>query len=123
MPLHDAFGLPMLNTIWVMLAGIRYDPDDVELRKLQKILTDMFSSMDMTGCLFNHFPWLRILMPDYTGYTQYMDTHKKLWAFLHEELLRHQYTYMEGNARDFMDVYITELKSRNEENSYYSGII
>jgi hypothetical protein len=121
--MHDAFGLPMLNTIWVMLAGIRYDPDDVELRKLQKILTDMFSSMDMTGCLFNHFPWLRCFMPDFTGYTHYMQTHQKLWAFLHEELLRHQHTFMEGNARDFMDVYLTELKSRDEENSYYSGII
>jgi len=119
--LHDAFGLPMLNTIWVMLAGIRYDPDDVELRKLQKILAEMFASMDMTGCLFNHFPILRFLMPEASGYTQYMKCHQKLWAFLHEELLRHQASYLEGNARDFMDVYIAELKSRKEENSYYTG--
>jgi methyl farnesoate epoxidase / farnesoate epoxidase len=120
-PLHDAFGLPMLNTIWVMLAGVRYDLDDVELLKLQKILTDMFSSMDVTGTLFNHFPWLRFVMPDASGYTQYMEAHQKLWSFLQEELLRHQHTYADGNAKNFIDVYLTELKTRKEENSYYSG--
>ncbi|XP_059489585.1 probable cytochrome P450 303a1 [Neocloeon triangulifer] len=122
LPLHDAFGVSMLNTIWAMLAGIRYDPDDVELRKLQKILADMFASMDMTGCLFNHFPLLRYVLPEASGYNYYMLCHQKLWAFLHEELLRHEATYMEGSARDFMDVYIKELKSRGDQNSYYSEL-
>ncbi|XP_059474928.1 probable cytochrome P450 303a1 [Neocloeon triangulifer] len=122
LPLHDAFGVPTLNTIWTMLAGSRYEHDDVESRKLQTILADMFASMDMTGCLFNHFPVLRYVMPEASGYNMYMACHKKFWAFLHEEILRHEASYVEGSPRDFMDVYIKEIKSRVDQNSYYSEL-
>ncbi|CAB3385769.1 Hypothetical predicted protein [Cloeon dipterum] len=121
-PLHNAFGVSVLNTIWAMLAGKRYDPDDAELCTLQKILSDMFASMDMTGCLFNHFPILRYVLPEASGYNYYMTCHQKLLQFLQAELLRHKTTYMEDSPRDFMDVFIAESNTRKDEDSNYTDI-
>ncbi|KAF4519983.1 hypothetical protein B566_EDAN005483 [Ephemera danica] len=110
-PLHDAFGVSMLNSIWVMLAGERYEPDDIEMLQLQRIISDLMAALNMTGCPFSHFPILRFLAPEASGYAQYMRVHRAFW----EELLRHEANHVPGVPRDFMDVYIDELKSRGHD--------
>nr|CAD7426505.1 unnamed protein product [Timema monikensis] len=84
--MHDVFGVYVLNTLWSMMAGIRYSPDDLELKKLQDLLTELFAKIDMVGCLFSHFPVLRFLAPELSGYKQFLYIHQKLWVFLKVEL-------------------------------------
>lgn len=59
MNMADAFSVNVLNTLWTMMAGIRYGPEDTELKDLQGLLTELFASIDMVGCLFSQFPFLR----------------------------------------------------------------
>nr|CAD7398393.1 unnamed protein product [Timema poppensis] len=80
--MHDVFGVYVLNTLWSMMAGIRYSPDDLELKKLQDLLTELFAKIDMVGCLFSHFPVLRFIAPELSGYKQFLYIHQKLWVFL-----------------------------------------
>jgi hypothetical protein len=80
--MHNAFGVYIINTLWSMMAGIRFSHSDLELKKLQSLLTELFSSIDMVGCLFSQFPMLRFLAPELSGYKQFIYIHQRVWEYL-----------------------------------------
>ncbi|XP_071574956.1 probable cytochrome P450 303a1 [Temnothorax nylanderi] len=112
-PMHDAFGVTVLNTLWRMMAGRRYDTGDKELTHLQQILTKLLKEIDIIGAPFSHFPLLRFIAPELSGYKAFVETHQELWAFLKEELYNHKNTFLSDAPRDLMDVYLTVLNSRH----------
>ncbi|XP_078041055.1 putative cytochrome P450 303a1 [Augochlora pura] len=110
-PMHDAFGITVLNTLWRMMAGKRFNVDDEELTYLQRILTKLLTEIDMIGAPFGHFPILRFIAPEMSGYKPFLETHQQLWKFLKDELENHKNTFTSDSPRDLMDVYLTVLKS------------
>jgi hypothetical protein len=80
--MHSAFGVYVLNTLWSMMAGIRFRHSDLELKNLQGLLTELFANIDMVGCLFSQFPMLRFLAPELSGYKQFINIHQRVWKFL-----------------------------------------
>ncbi|EGI60832.1 Putative cytochrome P450 303a1 [Acromyrmex echinatior] len=80
--MDDAFGVTVLNSLWRMMAGRRYDPGDKELTHLQRILTKLLIEIDMIGAPFGHFPLLRFIAPEMSGYKAFVETHRELWAFI-----------------------------------------
>jgi len=81
-PMRDAFSVYVLNTLWSMLASIRYSPEDRELKSLQELLTELFANIDMVGALFSQFPFLRYVAPEKSGYKQFVSIHERVWKFL-----------------------------------------
>jgi hypothetical protein len=82
MSMHNAFGVYVLNTLWSIMAGIRFSHSDLELKKLQGLLTELFANIDMVGCLFSQFPVLRFLAPELSGYKQFLYIHQRVWNYL-----------------------------------------
>lgn len=80
--MSEAFNLSVLNSLWLMLAGIRYNPEEKELSSLQVLLTDLFANIDMCGCLFSQFPILQYLAPEISGYNKFIHIHREIWKFL-----------------------------------------
>ena len=80
--MSDAFSVNVLNTLWMMMASIRYSPEDKELKKLQNLLTELFASIDMTGALFSQFPFLIHVAPKLSGYKDFLSIHQRVWSFL-----------------------------------------
>ncbi|KAH0815760.1 hypothetical protein GEV33_007031 [Tenebrio molitor] len=113
-----AFNIHILNTLWMMLAGIRYSPEDKNLKSLQDILGRLFANVDMVGAPFSQFPILKFIAPEVSGYKLYVETHQQLWEFLNEELKRHKATWDENNPRGFMDVYLKILNSPDRKSSF-----
>lgn len=111
--MHDAFGVTVLNTLWKMMAGKRYDNGDKELTHLQKILSKLLNEIDIIGAPFGHFPLLRFIAPEMSGYKAFVETHQELWAFLKEELDNHKNTFLSSAPRDLMDVYLNVLNSED----------
>lgn len=60
----------------------RFDTGDKELTYLQRILTKLLREIDMIGAPFSHFPPLRFIAPEMSGYKSFIQTHQELWAFL-----------------------------------------
>lgn len=112
------FSVHVLNTLWTMLAGIRYNAEDKELKKLQSLLSELFDNSHMVGALFHHFPILRFLAPEFSGYNLYVKVHQPLWNFLYTELKRHKETFDPKETRDFMDVYLQMLNCPDRPESY-----
>lgn len=116
--MENIFNIHVLNTLWTMLAGIRYDSDDEELKHLQELLSQLFQRAHMFGALFSHFPILRVMAPEYSGYNTYVKAHLPIWDFLNKELQKHKQTIGLLEARDFMDVYLQTLNADNKPNTF-----
>lgn len=112
------FAVYILNTLWLMMAGIRYDSDNEDLKLLQGILTDLFASIDMMGALFSHFPFLRFIAPNASGYNSFVSCHKKIHAFIRREVENHKKTFKPSDEpRDLIDAYLKVLYSGDEDNN------
>ncbi|KAJ8935869.1 hypothetical protein NQ318_019453 [Aromia moschata] len=114
------FSVPILNTLWKMLAGVRYNPGDPKMKELQTILAELFSNILMVGATFSHYPILKYLAPEKSGYRLYVNTHLRLWEFLHKELEFHKKTHVSGEPRDFMDVYLDAINSSEKLSNNYT---
>ncbi|XP_043490916.1 methyl farnesoate epoxidase-like [Polistes fuscatus] len=109
--MNDAFGVTVLNTLWRMMAGKRFNTDDETLMYLQKIFNKLFKEIDMIGAPFSHFPFLRFIAPKLSGYQPFVEVHQQLWLFLHNELNNHKNTFKPNAPRNLIDVYLSVLKS------------
>ncbi|XP_015121196.1 probable cytochrome P450 303a1 [Diachasma alloeum] len=116
--MDEVFGVPILNTLWRMMAGKRYNVDDRRLNHLQRILTTLFKACDMTGCLFGHFPILRYIAPVASGYKQFMEIHQQLWSFLNEELVNHKKKFNPDVPKCLMDAYLKILQSESHNETF-----
>lgn len=117
--MNDAFNVYVLNTLWSMMAGIRYSSDDIELKQLQVLLFELFSNIDMVGTLFSQFPILRFVAPELSGYNQFLQIHTRILKFLRTELDKHHKLFrIENEDRDFMDVYLRMLKNSDKKCSF-----
>lgn len=111
-------GIHILNTLWTMLAGVRYSPEDKEVNRLQSNLNELFKNADMVGALFSQFPILRFIAPNFSGYNLYMDSHKPLWTFITEEVEHHKKTFVPNQPRDLIDVYLQMLNEKDKPKTF-----
>ncbi|KAK9712229.1 Cytochrome P450 [Popillia japonica] len=111
-------GIHILNTLWTMLAGVRYSPEDKEVNRLQSHLNELFKNADMVGALFSQFPILRFIAPNFSGYNLYMDSHKPLWKFITEEVEHHKKTFVPNQPRDLIDVYLQMLNEKDKPKTF-----
>lgn len=117
--MQNAFGLYILNTLWTMMAGIRYSPENLRLKHLQELLHTLFLRIDMMGCLFSHFPLLRFIAPNFSGYRQFVDIHEMMHKFLGQELENHKHLMKDENeAKDLMGVYLQVLQNPERKESF-----
>ncbi|XP_044732290.1 probable cytochrome P450 303a1 [Chrysoperla carnea] len=112
------FGVYVLNTLWTMMASIRYNADDKELGLLQNLLNDLFENIDMVGSLFSQFPILQYVAPESSGYNFFIEIHKNIWKFIRNEIENHKNTYKDGHIRDFIDAYLEVLQSEDKRSSF-----
>lgn len=119
--MRDAFSLYVLNTLWTMMAGVRYNQENKEVIHLQGMLYTLFTRIDMVGALFSHFPFLRFLAPNFSGYNQFKDIHRVLYAFLGKELENHKRHFRpENEPRDLMDVYLQAMHNAEKTSDSFS---
>nr|UUB32679.1 cytochrome P450 CYP303A1 [Dendroctonus valens] len=116
--MESMFSMSVLNTVWCMLAGVRYSQDDQKMKLLQNIMFRMFKAVHMVGAAFSHFPILKYVAPQLSGYKCYMEAHHQIWDFLRAELDAHKKTHVPDHPRDLMDVYLDVLRSPDHGDSF-----
>ncbi|KAK4873532.1 hypothetical protein RN001_015561 [Aquatica leii] len=119
--MDDIFGVHVLNALWTMMTGNKYSPEDKEIKTLQTILTDLFAAVHMDGAPFSHYPVLRHLAPDYSGYNMYVNVHKRMWSFIGQEIQKQKKTYDPSDLRSFMHAYFQMLNSPDKKESFSEG--
>ncbi|XP_062551020.1 probable cytochrome P450 303a1 isoform X1 [Armigeres subalbatus] len=113
--MQSVFSVYILNTLWLMMAGIRYTKENKDLKYLQSLLHELFANIDMMGALFSHFPFMRFFAPKLSGYKQFVDIHNLMHKFIGAEVENHKQSFNETDEpRDLMDVYLKMLRSNRE---------
>lgn len=112
----NLFSVHVLNTIWLLISGIRYESDNKDLKLLQHLLSDLFANIDMMGALFSHFPLLRFIAPEASGYKSFIACHTNIHKFVSSEVDNHKKTFNPSDEpRDLIDAYLKVLYSGDED--------
>ncbi|CAG9763050.1 unnamed protein product [Ceutorhynchus assimilis] len=113
--MHNAFDVAVLNALWAMLAGQRFEVEDARLKKLLQIIHDCFRIVDMSGGLINQLPFLRYIAPSASGYNQILDVLTRMWTFLQETIDEHRRTLTPSQPRDLIDAFLHSMSINIDE--------
>lgn len=104
---------PALNSIHHSLSSKQFE-NDRKLRNVGRAAVDFLRSLDSTGCALGLSPWLRFIAPKFFGYTSAVEDNQVLFDFAWEVIKEHQETFNDEHHRDFIDVYLSQLKKFEE---------
>ena len=75
-------------------------------KELLNNLVFIFSSKILIASLL--FPWLRFVLPSFTGYNKRLEFLSKIRAFIYKEIEKHELELDEDNPKDYIDVFLLE---------------
>ncbi|XP_073822428.1 probable cytochrome P450 303a1 [Musca autumnalis] len=115
----NLFTVYVLNNLWSMMAGKRYDRNSAEINDLLQMFFELFQHVDMVGAMFSHFPFMRYIAPNYSGYNAFVENHERIYCFLRKEVQIHKETFKNYDIpRDLMDSYLRELENPERRPSF-----
>lgn len=115
----NLFTVYVLNTLWSMMSSKRYDRKSKEINDLLQMFFELFQHVDMVGAMFSHFPFMRYVAPNYSGYNAFVENHERIYAFLRKEVNNHRETFKSYDIpRDLMDSYLRELENPERRPSF-----
>ena len=116
----NKLNLPILNALWKVTVGERFEYDNPRLLSIVERLTEAFKLlMRPNRALFVAFPWLRKIFPNFfireiTVFTDIID-------LMEENIIKHQETLDPNEPRDFTDLMLIEIENTQDQNSSMFG--
>ncbi|XP_012227757.1 methyl farnesoate epoxidase-like [Linepithema humile] len=110
--MHTAFDVAVLNSLWFMIAGHRFDYENEKLNQALKVVHDAFRLMDILGGIMSQIPLIRFVIPELSGYNELMRILEKLWSFLDEEIKVHEKKPLDGQPHDLIDAFLLEISNK-----------
>ncbi|XP_059612681.1 uncharacterized protein LOC132259145 [Phlebotomus argentipes] len=110
--MHNAFDICVLNVLWTLMAGKRFDLEDKRLTVLMKLIHESFRIIDMSGGILNQYPAIRHILPNLSGYRPLVEAFKPLWSFLRETIEEIQLGKEEfSEPKSLIDAYVRQITS------------
>ncbi|TRY72131.1 hypothetical protein TCAL_13034 [Tigriopus californicus] len=110
--LNMKLNIPILNALWHIISGEKLDYDDKYLLDIVHKVDVMMTTIDVSSVI-NLFPWLKYIFPQATGYSKTMTAYLGIRKLIEHQYQMHLRTFQYDHMRDFMDVYIQEMKSQD----------
>ncbi|XP_017885231.2 methyl farnesoate epoxidase-like [Ceratina calcarata] len=117
--MHMAFDVAVLNSLWCMFAGHRFDYENKKLLEVLETVHDVFRLMDTMGGVVSQMPFLRFVIPEMSGYNELMRILNKLWNFLNEEINTHEKQMTGGQPQNLIEAFLLEISKNNDDNSIF----
>ncbi|CAG2054735.1 unnamed protein product, partial [Timema podura] len=115
------FSPAMINCLWSILASDHFPPESHgKLREVGAAAYFFLKEVQPTGGALLLTPWLRHFAPRTFGYTALVKGTGAVTDFIKVAVKEHKQTYLEDDARDFIDEYLKELK-KCDSSSTFSG--
>ncbi|XP_075978468.1 farnesoate epoxidase-like isoform X2 [Anticarsia gemmatalis] len=109
---NDMFHITIVNILWRLVAGKRYDLEDAKLKTLCDLITRLFNAVDMSGGVLNFLPFLRHVAPGLSGYNALRASHDSIHSFVKETIEQHEQSLDVSNPRDVIDAFLIEKMER-----------
>jgi Cytochrome P450 len=120
--IKDLFPVSVINILWAIMAGVRYDHNNESFQMLMHNVNEFFRNGNPTGGIMA-MPILRFVPIVNGPYKRQLVSVDVLQKFIQKTINEHKSTYQEDNMRDFVDVFLSEMKAQeNDENSTFNGL-
>jgi cytochrome P450 len=117
--MKNRFNGPVLNSLWHILTGERFTQDDPNFKNVVYYITEALAESKTAGVCF-FFPTLSKIFPEWTGFNRAMKIFMGGYDIIKDAVTAHRNTFQEGDARDFIDVYLREiLKTKDPHSSFF----
>lgn len=107
----------VLNVLWKIVAGSELK-HDAKVDKLLKLFHKRSKSFDMAGGLLNLMPWLRFILPEYTGYNLIVRINKELHEMMNEIISDHYLKWYKGRNDDFIYSFMSEAHDNKDDSKF-----
>jgi len=111
------FSLPSINILWSVLGGERLSTTDDEFMTLLHKIKMLFRTGNPSGDVLDVFPFLRFIFPGLAGYRERQSGTLFGHKFFRGSIREHLKTFDENAPRDFIDVYLNEIKKNDGINN------
>jgi len=111
------FNLPAINILWSVLGGDRLSTNDGDFMTLLQKISRLFRTGNPSGDVLDVFPFLRFIMPGLAGYRERKSGTEYGHQFLRESVREHMRTFDENAPRDYIDMYLKEMKKNDGINN------
>ncbi|XP_011056303.1 PREDICTED: probable cytochrome P450 305a1 [Acromyrmex echinatior] len=118
--LHNITSIAVLNSLWTLVAGTQFDLDNPKLTEILSVVNEIIRNTNVTGGILTHLPFLRYITPGLTGFTALNQRLTRMWQFIRTEITNHKQTRTHGEFRDFIDVYLEEMDTKQSSSSISS---
>ena len=112
----DVFYHVLLNAIWSMYAGDKFSHVDHKYtRFIAQQGIDFIRATGPTGGTLVLTPWLRHIFPEKSGFKKIRETNLRIVDTIKSTIEEHKRTYSDDHMRDFIDMYLKEIKENEND--------
>jgi len=118
----NKLNLPILNALWKVTVGEKFDYDDERLIDIVKRLTkgfEVFGKPSMT--ILMAFPWSRKYFSSLLEWTLVEEILQDLADMMQENIEKHQETLDINEPRDYIDMVLIEIEKTKDSKSSFHG--
>ncbi|XP_035684254.1 cytochrome P450 2U1-like [Branchiostoma floridae] len=113
----DNLTVSVANIICSMVFGKRYDYDDEKFLELSNIISKLAAQLGSSQ-LMTVYPFLRFIPGVNSSNRLLVECTNEILAFLRQEITRHRETLDDENPRDFIDLLLIELQTKEKTNYF-----
>ncbi|XP_046674335.1 methyl farnesoate epoxidase [Homalodisca vitripennis] len=111
--LHSQLAPCVLNVLWALTAGSRFNADDPQLVGLLQLMADRSKAFDMAGGVLSQLPCLALLAPEWSGYNLICSLNNQMKGLLEKTIQEHRKSLDINKNRDFIDAFLKEIDVSN----------
>ena len=119
---YNKFNLPILNALWKVTAGERFDYDNP---RLIDIVARVIETVRILGnpkqFLLYAFPWIAEIFPSFARLDYAFKTISSIVSLAEEKIKQHKESLDENAPRDFIDMTLIEMEKTTDANSSFHG--
>ncbi|RXG53335.1 cytochrome P450 2L1 [Armadillidium vulgare] len=109
----------LLNNIWQMVGGVRYDHNDEELIKYNELVAK-WHAHGFKMMIVDLFPWLENILPTFLANFLFKihvqkEIEDEIKSYLKKHIDKHEKDINEANIRDYIDTYLLEMKKQKDD--------
>merc|ERR1711988_575401 len=118
----NKLNLPILNALWRVTVGERFDYDNPKLISIVTRLTDTFKRFAKPeSVLVIAFPWIYKLNPKALERDKTLEVNHDIINLMEESIREHQKTLDVNEPRDFTDKMLIEINNTTDKSSSFYG--
>lgn len=120
----NKFNLPILNALWRVTVGERFEYDNPRLISIVDRLGDTLHRLGKPeNAITIAFPWIAKIFPSFMERNKNIEVSNDLIRLMKEKIKEHQDTIDPNDPRDFIDKVLIEIQNTvNPDSSFYGDL-